>query len=352
MQREGEAERRAAERRRGRRGTACSTPRRSAAARTRQSRPQIERSVNFCDEHARREAAGIVLHRADQDLARRGRRRRARSAPITVPMDVTTKTSPRHQPRAASPRQRMKQEGGEQRRRRRGPCRPASGRARRTAPRASPAFQPLQADAEALAERQGEAQHAGGDEQLAPRARRVAAGAATATGREAQRHEQTAAATTRRRARAPAPVPACPNGQARPVDAAREVEPVPRQQQRSPRARAGPTGRRVGPALPVRVLIDGPPTRRRRAGAPYFGRFFTSCVPLGEQAAALGRRAVLGEVVVDQLDVGELGRLRRDRRRLVGRHLVGLRRGAERLRLGRQRPVVPLLGVVEVAARP
>ena len=72
-------------------------------------------------------------------------------------------------------------------------------------------------------------------------------------------------------------------------------------------------------------------------------------VPALEQALALGGRAVLREVVVDELDVGDLRRQRRDRRADVRRNLELLRLRAQRLRLRRQRPVVELLRVVQVA---
>src|SRR4029079_10522963 len=44
-------------------------------------------------------------------------------------------------------------------------------------------------------------------------------------------------------------------------------------------------------------------------------------VPLGQEARTLGGSAVLREVVVDELDVAELRRLRRHERGLVGRDL-------------------------------
>ena len=61
-----------------------------------------------------------------------------------------------------------------------------------------------------------------------------------------------------------------------------------------------------------------PPVRRRRARARCIStadlRYLGSVeflVPLRQQARALGRRAVLGEVVVDELDIGQLRRLPR-----------------------------------------
>ena len=53
--------------------------------------------------------------------------------------------------------------------------------------------------------------------------------------------------------------------------------------------------------------------------------FFISFVQRDEQAVALGRGAVFLEVVVDQLELGRVGRFRRDRGRLVRGHLVGCR---------------------------
>src|SRR5207237_5000538 len=72
-------------------------------------------------------------------------------------------------------------------------------------------------------------------------------------------------------------------------------------------------------------------------------------LPPLEQALALGARAVLREVVVDQLDVGEPRRLRRQPRLAVRRHLELPGFGTELLRRRGQRPVDELPGALEVA---
>ncbi len=82
--------------------------------------------------------------------------------------------------------------------------------------------------------------------------------------------------------------------------------------------------------------------------ADHFGNLRHFVVPLLQQPRTLGRRAVLSKVVVDQFDVAELGRLRRDRSLLVRRHLEALHAAADGLRFGRQRPVVPLARVGQV----
>src|SRR5712692_4569751 len=72
-------------------------------------------------------------------------------------------------------------------------------------------------------------------------------------------------------------------------------------------------------------------------------------VPLVEQAPALGRGAVLLEVVFDQLDVTELGRFLRNLGAAIGRRLELLASRPQR-RSGRgERPVLELLGALEVA---
>ena len=72
------------------------------------------------------------------------------------------------------------------------------------------------------------------------------------------------------------------------------------------RADRAPAGAKTAGASAVRR----PPTDRRSLRQR---RDFL--VPLRQQARALGRRSVLGEVVVDELDLGELRRLRRRARR-------------------------------------
>lgn len=72
-------------------------------------------------------------------------------------------------------------------------------------------------------------------------------------------------------------------------------------------------------------------------------------LPLLEQAAALAGRTVLGEVVVDQLDLRQFGHQRRHLGVLVRRDREGLVRRADLLRRRGQRLVVELLGIVEVA---
>src|ERR1700757_2542913 len=86
-----------------------------------------------------------------------------------------------------------------------------------------------------------------------------------------------------------------------------------------------------------------------RATQASLGQSEDLLVPLGEQPRALRRRAVLREIVVDELDLGEFRRLRRGARVLVGWNLVGhLRLRTDALRLRGKRPVVPLLGVLHV----
>src|SRR5262245_49507145 len=72
-------------------------------------------------------------------------------------------------------------------------------------------------------------------------------------------------------------------------------------------------------------------------------------LPTRDQASTLGRRAVLGIVVVDELDLLEVRHARIDRRGLVRRQLILVRSGTELLRLRRQRPLVELFGGLEVA---
>src|SRR5260370_34103648 len=102
------------------------------------------------------------------------------------------------------------------------------------------------------------------------------------------------------------------------------------------RSSGGPAQSR--PALP-------PPTRQR---PPLLARqVFHLIVPFRQQALALGRGAVFGKVVVDKLDLREIGRARRRLGLLVGGLLIGFRLAAEDLRLSGQRPVVPFFRVVE-----
>ncbi len=111
---------------------------------------------------------------------------------------------------------------------------------------------------------------------------------------------------------------------------------------------SGPRASR--PAQPRRVgrARSGRPCRRR---THHYG-FGSAPTSLSHRAIRRLRSADLpyfGLVVVDQLHVGELGRLGRQRRRLVRRHLELLGLRLELLRLGRQRPVIELLGVRHVA---
>src|SRR5690348_1619917 len=96
----------------------------------------------------------------------------------------------------------------------------------------------------------------------------------------------------------------------------------------------------------ARALREAPP---REATWPLLRQRRDLLVPAREEARTLGRRAVLGEVVIDELDVGKLRRERRHRRALVRRKLIrDLRLEADGLRLRRQRPVVPLLRIRHV----
>src|SRR5262245_32124905 len=70
--------------------------------------------------------------------------------------------------------------------------------------------------------------------------------------------------------------------------------------------------------------------------------------PLLEETFPLGGGAVLGEVVVDELDLAELWRLRRRHGALVRGHLVGLGLRPQALRRRRERPVVEFLGRLEI----
>ena len=80
-----------------------------------------------------------------------------------------------------------------------------------------------------------------------------------------------------------------------------------------------------------------------------FGDGADLLVPALQQALALGGRAVLREIVVDELDVGELRRQWGNRRGDVGRDLELLRLVAQCLGLRRQRPIDELLRLVQVA---
>ena len=94
---------------------------------------------------------------------------------------------------------------------------------------------------------------------------------------------------------------------------------------------------------------DGEPERERVAVEAHRARRVDFLLPALEQALALGGRAVLGDVVVDDLDVGEIRNLRRQRHVAVGRDRVFLDVEPDLLRVGGQRPVEEFLRVVEVA---
>src|SRR5439155_10187797 len=72
-------------------------------------------------------------------------------------------------------------------------------------------------------------------------------------------------------------------------------------------------------------------------------------LPPIEQALALGARAVLREVIADQLDLGELRSLRRQLGLPIRGNLELLGLGAELLRLRRERPVDELARPLQVA---
>src|SRR5689334_10322976 len=72
-------------------------------------------------------------------------------------------------------------------------------------------------------------------------------------------------------------------------------------------------------------------------------------IPALEQALALGRSAVLREVVIDQLDLRDFGRVRRDWRVDVRWELILVALRRQRLCFGRKRPVDEFLGDIEVA---
>src|SRR3954451_17636678 len=99
----------------------------------------------------------------------------------------------------------------------------------------------------------------------------------------------------------------------------------------------------LAPRSPPRSAFGrvGPPRegegKRQPAIWDLFRRALDLGVPFREQAAALFGGAVFGEIEVDELDLAELRRMGRDRRRLVRRDLVLLVCRADRLRGRAQR---------------
>ena len=85
----------------------------------------------------------------------------------------------------------------------------------------------------------------------------------------------------------------------------------------------------------------------RDEGAPLLRKTVDVLLPALQEATALGRGAILGEVVIDELHLGQLGRLGRQRRRSVGRDLILLGLGADALGIGGEGPIGPAPGVAE-----
>src|SRR6267143_4602112 len=108
-------------------------------------------------------------------------------------------------------------------------------------------------------------------------------------------------------------------------------------------------GSRRKPTLPRVLQINALRRRPRPMVAPLLRLAVDLFLPPVDQPLALRFRAVLREVVVDQLDLGELRRLRGQLGLRVRGHLELLVVGAELLRRGRERPVEELLRVVQVA---
>src|SRR6185436_1891245 len=114
-------------------------------------------------------------------------------------------------------------------------------------------------------------------------------------------------------------------------------------------SKAAYQGRTTRPAQPTRLQTRAQRRRLSRMAPRLLRLAVDFSLPPLEQALALGARAVLREVVVDQLDVGEPRRLRRQLSLSVRRHLELLGVGAELLRLRRQCPVAELLRALEIA---
>ena len=80
----------------------------------------------------------------------------------------------------------------------------------------------------------------------------------------------------------------------------------------------------------------------------YFGAFFTSVVHLPSSRLRVADEPYLAKSYSISLILREVGRLRRHRRRRIGRDLETARGGGDLLRVRRQRPVVELLRLVHV----
>src|SRR5437667_12373346 len=104
------------------------------------------------------------------------------------------------------------------------------------------------------------------------------------------------------------------------------------------------------PRLPRMLQINALRRRPRPMVPPLLRLAIDLFLPSLEQPLALRLRAVLREIVVDQLDLGELGSLGRQLGLQVGRHLELLVVGTDLLGRSGQRPVDRLL-VVDDAAR-
>src|SRR5439155_773249 len=103
------------------------------------------------------------------------------------------------------------------------------------------------------------------------------------------------------------------------------------------------------PRLPRMLQINALRRRPRPMVPPLLRLAIDLFLPSLEQPLALRLRAVFREIIVDQLDLGELGSLGRQLGLQVGRHLELLVVGTDLLGRSGQRPVDELLGVVEAA---
>ena len=135
--------------------------------------------------------------------------------------------------------------------------------------------------------------------------------AASACRGRASRHAQSERRHGERDGRATGAAAARPRRRAPASSAERRLSVRPRHDARARRPRGPP--RRIAVADRATPARRPPARARPRAvrRSAYFGSVETSLSHFVEQARALGRRAVLREVVVDELDLGELRRLRR-----------------------------------------
>ena len=243
---------------------------------------------------ARRRRPGSACSR----MRRTGKKVKSTTSAVTVVTAPATKASPLKAPRARARCESSDQQRDQRRARRRRPCptcRVSSSPNSAVEPVGRPA---AQADGEALRDEQDRPMpRPSSSERAAPVARRPAG-----------------ARSPRRRPAPAAPAPATSGRCAsiwpapRGVVLRRPQAGEPGAQSRSrPAARTTAAGKQ--PAPPTRLA--GRPALRSGAARHHsgLGQRADLLVPAREQALALGRLAVLREVVVDQLDVGELRRL-------------------------------------------